>query len=135
MSFGMFCPLGLFVPWDVLSAGCFVLGRFVLGPFECSNPVVNLAARRSSVSSSVVYLAARRSSVSNSAVYLAAGGALSPAQLFTLLLGGVLSPAPMFTLLLGGAHQMGVLWSILTLLRKHSKQCLTHPDLSVMIWI
>ena len=28
-----FCHMGRFVPWDVLSVECFVLGRFVLGRF------------------------------------------------------------------------------------------------------
>ena len=33
LSLGTFCPLGRFVPWDVLSLGPYVLGRFVLGRF------------------------------------------------------------------------------------------------------
>ena len=35
-TLGTFCPLGCFVPWDVLSVlseGCFALDRFFLGHF------------------------------------------------------------------------------------------------------
>ena len=47
LSFGTFCPLGRFVPWDVLSLGTFCpwdvlswefcLGSFVLGRFVCAS--------------------------------------------------------------------------------------------------
>ena len=34
LSLGTFCPLERFVPWDVLSLGPYVLGRFCLGTFS-----------------------------------------------------------------------------------------------------
>ena len=42
LSLGTLCPLGrfvrgMFVPWFVLSVGCFVLERFVLGHFVCAS--------------------------------------------------------------------------------------------------